>query len=173
MAAPASPAAPDLDVHDLVRRHLAGEDVTSEVTTYVGHDPSLAPVLQLLTRRLAEDTADQQVADIDLDRSNAELEHQRAVIERVRRELDSLTEDVQRLRSTLEDIAGALGACPVCVGAAVDCVLCHGRGGPGWIPPQPAAFAEFVIPAVRAHQFTLRRPAPAGTSPYASSDRKD
>jgi hypothetical protein len=47
-------------------------------------------------------------------------------------------------------IAAALGGCAECWGAEPDCPRCGGLGRPGWIAPDPAAFAIWVSPALRA-----------------------
>jgi hypothetical protein len=44
-------------------------------------------------------------------------------------------------------LAGALGACE-CWGLQTGCELCRGRGGVGWIRPDPVLFEEFVKPAI-------------------------
>lgn len=151
-----------VDARALLQRHLAGEDVSAEVQELVGADATLAPLLEMISHaRGAEERRDEAGADdsVTADAYAADLRHEREVIDLVRAELSTLTDDVRSLQGTLEDLAGALGACPVCVGARADCVLCHGRGGPGWIPPNPAAFCELVLPALRAHQYARRLPA--------------
>ena len=45
-------------------------------------------------------------------------------------------------------LAAALGACE-CWGEDGGCRDCAGAGAPGWIPPDPELFAEYVVPAVR------------------------
>ena len=65
-------------------------------------------------------------------------------------------EDVAALRAELADLrqandtmAFALGACPYCWGGDLSCRACRGRGRPGYAPPDPALFQEFVVPALR------------------------
>lgn len=45
-------------------------------------------------------------------------------------------------------LAAALGACD-CWGEDPGCPGCGGRGSPGWEPPDPELYAEYVAPAVR------------------------
>jgi hypothetical protein len=45
-------------------------------------------------------------------------------------------------------LAAALGACE-CWGEDPECRDCAGSGAPGWIPPDPELFAEYVGPALR------------------------
>ncbi|HEY3002746.1 MAG TPA: hypothetical protein VGJ44_10395, partial [Kribbellaceae bacterium] len=68
-------------------------------------------------------------------------------------------------------LAGALGAC-ACWGRDPGCPSCAGKGGPGWEGPDPALYAEFVVPAVRrmragpAEPDThLDGPPPSGAAP--------
>ncbi len=44
-------------------------------------------------------------------------------------------------------LASALGACD-CWGLQDDCVVCRGKGAPGWIQPNVELFQVFVGPAV-------------------------
>jgi hypothetical protein len=45
-------------------------------------------------------------------------------------------------------LAAALGACD-CWGEDPGCPTCGGRGTPGWMPPDPELYADYVEPAVR------------------------
>ncbi|TYB51331.1 hypothetical protein FXF51_53670 [Nonomuraea sp. PA05] len=45
-------------------------------------------------------------------------------------------------------LAAALGACG-CWGEAAGCPDCAGRGSPGWMPPDPELYEQYVAPAVR------------------------
>ena len=54
-------------------------------------------------------------------------------------------------------LATALGACADCLGTEAACSQCKGLGKPGWLTPDPAAFAAWVAPAIAA----MRQPAPA------------
>jgi hypothetical protein len=63
-------------------------------------------------------------------------------------------------------LAAALGACE-CWGEYVDCPVCDGDGGPGWLVPDPRLFARYVHPAVRA---VTGRPAPR-RAPRARKER--
>jgi hypothetical protein len=53
-------------------------------------------------------------------------------------------------------LAAALGACPDCWGTEPTCGQCSGSGRPGWITPDQAAFATWVVPAVRAMSESTR-----------------
>jgi hypothetical protein len=50
------------------------------------------------------------------------------------------------------DLAGALGACRLCLGESLDCPLCAGDGSPGWSVPDPELFEAIVVPALRRLQ---------------------
>ena len=54
-------------------------------------------------------------------------------------------------------VAAALGACE-CWGNDLECPLCCGVGTPGWRPPDPQLYEDYVTPAV------ARRPGTEGTN---------
>jgi hypothetical protein len=58
-------------------------------------------------------------------------------------------------------LAAALGACD-CWGEEAGCPRCGGQGVPGWMPPDPELYGEYVAPAVRR---TSPDPPPAGAGP--------
>jgi hypothetical protein len=63
--------------------------------------------------------------------------------------LRAVGEELRALRSLNDDLAAALGACRLCWGADPDCPRCDGRGGAGWIQPDPDKYRMFVEPAIR------------------------
>jgi hypothetical protein len=72
-------------------------------------------------------------------------------------ETEALRAELADLRQANDTMAAALGACPYCWGGDVGCRVCRGRGRPGYAPPDPALFHQFVVPAlqrVRAEQRT-------------------
>ena len=75
-------------------------------------------------------------------------------------ETAELRAELADLRQANDTMASALGACPYCWGGDVVCRVCRGRGRPGYAPPDPALFHQFVVPAlrrVRAEQSTAGR----------------
>jgi hypothetical protein len=70
---------------------------------------------------------------------------ERAATDNHREELTEYEELVDRNTA----LATALGACD-CWGQHVDCLICHGAGGPGWALPDKRLFGSYVHPAVRA-----------------------
>ncbi len=72
--------------------------------------------------------------------------------------------EVVELRHRNDLLAAALGACHLCWGEDLTCSRCHGRGHPGALRPEGAAFAEWVLPAVR-RAAAARRPAQPPDSP--------
>ena len=62
---------------------------------------------------------------------------------------DSIPVELKQLRSRCDDLASALGACPLCWGKDLECRVCRGRGSPGFSVPERKLFVEFVLPAVR------------------------
>ncbi len=63
---------------------------------------------------------------------------------------------VGALRSVLDTIARALGACPACWGRDPSCAECAGHGAPGFLSPHPDLFRELVLPAARRWQADAR-----------------
>jgi len=64
------------------------------------------------------------------------------------REAQLLDDEVRRLVAIVADLAGALGACPRCVGTDDACHVCAGAGAAGSSEPDRELFAALVAPAV-------------------------
>jgi len=62
---------------------------------------------------------------------------------------ESATAEVVALRSRLDNLAYALGACVSCWGSNGQCHHCRGRGKPGSSVPDKKLFTELVLPAIR------------------------
>jgi hypothetical protein len=65
----------------------------------------------------------------------------------------------EELRRRVEELAAALGACPLCFGDDLLCPTCHGAGEPGARAPDPVAFRRFVVPALDRARAVMRRAA--------------
>ncbi|MBB1492720.1 MULTISPECIES: hypothetical protein [unclassified Paracoccus (in: a-proteobacteria)] len=65
----------------------------------------------------------------------------------------------EEVRRRLEELAAALGACPLCFGEDLLCPTCHGAGEPGARAPDPVAFPRFVVPALDRARAVMRRTA--------------
>lgn len=143
----------------LLQRHLAGEDISGQVAEMVGGDPQLAAVAQMLSERQSALQAEVDAYEHDdagawtEAQGDDESRHEEAL----RAEWDHMSVELERLCTTLDEVAAALGACPRCLGADVDCALCHGRSGPGTLPPDALSFNRIVLPAVRAHSYSRSR----------------
>ncbi|MEJ7599010.1 MAG: hypothetical protein WKG01_13970 [Kofleriaceae bacterium] len=68
--------------------------------------------------------------------------------QRIRATIQEMREELVELHQRNEDLADALGACPVCWGRVRHCEECRGRGRPGWQKPDPQLFDELVAPAI-------------------------
>ena len=64
-------------------------------------------------------------------------------------DLEEMRRELADLREGNDTLAAALGACALCWGGDPDCVVCLGRGSPGYDLPDPALFNELVVPALR------------------------
>lgn len=104
-------------------------------------DPALLDVFEEWTAQSRDiDMTVVREADADGDTYYASVES--AAVERLRRE-------VRELRNVNDNLAAALGACPVCWGADEACVECDGCGTAGSLSPDPALFKALVAPAVK------------------------
>ncbi|MGX9787907.1 hypothetical protein [Mycobacterium sp. MMS18-G62] len=144
-------------ITSLLQRHLAGEDISGQVAEMVGGDPQLAAVAQMLAERQSglESQLDAYEDDGAEEPVVTEARQERA--EELRAQWEHLSVELERLCTTLDEVAAALGACPRCLGADVECALCHGRSGPGTLPPDALSFNRIVLPAVRAHSYSRSR----------------
>ncbi len=124
--------------------------------------PELAPFRQLLQQREAEaPAADSEDNDWDLQSllapgAEPELDDSDQPDQPDRQEM------VDALRSVLDTLARALGACPGCWGRDPSCAECAGQGAPGWFSPHPDLFRELVLPAARRWQADARARSPRG-----------
>jgi hypothetical protein len=151
-------------------------------------NPQAAMVLQLLEQRRAQANTvieQEDVADADGEHDAREThephEPEVSIREQDLRTLQETVEnacaELETLRTRSDAIARAIGACYLCYGEDAQCAECGGRGKPGSLVPEPAAFRQYVLPALRraqavqAHrkQFHGVRPdRPQGPSPHSS-----
>lgn len=137
------------------------------------HDPQKAEILRLLVerRRQQQDGEPQEEAMPSEEETNSEHEtpadETREERSRHARELhdtvNKIYAEVEVLRARSDTLAAALGACYLCFGDDPLCEECGGRGVPGSLAPEPAAFRKYVSPAVRrarAIETGRGRPAP-------------
>ena len=152
-----------------LQKHLAGASLTEALAGLADEDPQLAAITQALALReqQAESAAEEDaLAEAELAASEQAATRFAVLQER----LEEVTADVGRLQDTLETVAAALGACPVCLGADAGCLLCRGRGSPGSLPPDPVAFDQMALPAVRARAFARSRHPEARFHPTPPQD---
>ncbi|MGC5075482.1 hypothetical protein [Agrococcus sp. DT81.2] len=146
------------EMASLLQQHLSGAPAGDTLAQLVGDDPELAAIAQLLSRREQQLEAQLREEELEEERPlDIPLAAEDDRVELLRDQVASFADDVTRIRDTLELVSAALGACPTCLGADDVCALCHGRGVPGSLPPDPVAFDQIVMPAVRAHAFTRSR----------------
>lgn len=96
---------------------------------------------------------------------------------RLRRKIQALLREVERLREVNDALAAALGACPLCWGEDPGCPECEGEGTPGSARPDRELFGQLVAPALRRIKKTARRPGhpipnPSPTESHADSERR-
>jgi hypothetical protein len=135
----------------LLQRHARGDlDNDGVVQELAASDPRLGLLAGLLSRQSVE-TETGTIADLQaqLASANQLADEAGQLAEGLRLEFDGLVQDVGGLRSRLDDLAAALGACPGCWGDDSSCGWCRGRGAPGALPPDPDAFRRLVRPALQ------------------------
>lgn len=114
-------------------------------------DPRMALFMQLLQQRRSAAEPKQDDEDERLAAQQAELARRESA--RHMRELtDTVTKvyaELEVLRKRNDALAAALGACYLCFGSDPLCEKCSGGGSPGSRPPEPAAYREYVLPALR------------------------
>jgi hypothetical protein len=109
--------------------------------------PELAPLRQLLQRPPESGSApdDDEGEEQDWNVAPRLATHRAAGVQGASRS-DEL---VRALRTVIDTLASALGACPACWGTDATCAECGGQGRPGARSPDPALFHALVLPAAR------------------------
>jgi len=102
-------------------------------------DPTMAVLMQMMASG-EEAPAPRPQGGTDPDRA--------ARAQRLRQRIRQMRDELEELHQRNEDLAAAVGACPVCWGRVETCEECEGDGAPGWDRPDPALFDELVAPAV-------------------------
>lgn len=124
-------------------------------------DPTMALVARMIAGRSAESGSDQETkpAEETDELSKQRLQSLSKAVRQLRRNYDSLQIEVEELQLRNDTIAAAVGACYLCWGEYPMCEVCSGQGKPGYLPIHAQAFAEFVLPAIRALKQT-KAPSP-------------
>lgn len=145
----------------LLQQHLAGgASLGDGIAQLAQSDPQLGQIAQLLAQReeqLQKDLARQEQEEQQREEEAGRLEERRERAGALRHLVDEMAADLDTLRTRLDDLAAALGACPGCWGEDPSCRWCRGRGGPGFMPPDPDGFDHLVMPAVRVRASVRRR----------------
>jgi len=139
--------------------------ILSQLNAQAPDNPALAVLGRLLEQRrsLAEAESEKDSADDDVSR-RAEIDQERArCMQDLRDAVEKAYAELEMLRERNDALAAALGACFVCFGNDPGCQECGGRGVPGSRPPEPAAYREFVLPAM--HRVWMMQAGPTGRPP--------
>lgn len=151
---------------ELLQRHTNGElDRSAVVDELAAADPRFGMLARLLAGTSDRPgTTDSAVEDGEiearLDAAMGVAEDARRLADAVRVQFDEVVEEIGGLRSRLDDLAAALGACPGCWGEDPVCGWCRGRGAPGAMTPDANAFDRLVMPAVQIKVGMRRRGRP-------------
>jgi hypothetical protein len=150
---------------EVVQRQLTGSDLSLSDTVgqLAESDPQLGLLAQILTQRetqLHEEVERREFDELQRAEDARRLDELREQADSLRRHLQDMEAELEIVRSTLDDLADALGACPSCWGQFPECRWCRGLGRPGFMPPNPEGFNRLVMPAVRvqAHMRRHRHP---------------
>ena len=136
----------------LLQRNARGElDRDGIVRELATTHHRLGLLAGLLARQPLETDADGVMVELQAQLANANQMADEAgrLAEGIRLEFDGLVHEVDDLRTRLDELAAALGACPGCWGEDSSCGWCRGRGAPGALLPDPDAFTRFVRPALQ------------------------
>lgn len=146
----------------------------SQLGGQAANDPRMAALSWLLSQHrpgpeIEGEAEESDEVKVEAARARAEVRAERARRIRQLRALVKRTwAELEALRERNDTLAAALGACHLCFGTDPLCPRCGGRGVPGSRAPDPAAYREYVVPAiqrVRAIAEALARqgtPAPEG-----------
>ncbi|GGL77688.1 hypothetical protein GCM10010840_14500 [Deinococcus aerolatus] len=158
----------------LRQQAAGGGSLEGTLAGMAGGDPALGLLSQMLAHREQTLTHDLETQQQEEERLAAlarageearqleelrQLEEERrqaqrrARLERLRLRLEGLQAELAARQALLDDLALALGACPACWGEDPGCRLCRGRGQPGFVRPEAAAFRRLVAPALEAASF--------------------
>lgn len=140
-------------------------------------DPRMNVITKILARRQMEaqekapsfEEDEDGVIDGEAVESSQQSIERRQWSERLRRMATAMYGELEQLRERNDTLAAALGACYLCWGDDVLCEVCHGRGRPGALFPDPELFAQYVAPAMRQAQRQPRNEhrLPRNTDPAA------
>lgn len=126
-----------------------------------GDNPQAAQILQLLKQRRQEQNSESLEDEVELPSEGETYSEYDTLAENVPRggteaqnqemedTVNSVYAELETLRTRNNALAAALGACYICFGDDPFCKKCGGRGVPGSLPPKPAAFRKYVLPAFR------------------------
>ncbi|MGH3937954.1 MAG: hypothetical protein ACRDTG_04850 [Pseudonocardiaceae bacterium] len=146
----------------LLQQQLTGGlSLGESVEQLAQSDPKLGQIAQLLAQREEhlqkeldrQELEEQQLQDVQ------RMDDRRERAAALRRHVEEMAAEMEALLARLDEVAGALGACPSCWGEQSACRWCRGRGRPGFMPPDPDGFDHLVMPAVRVHAYLRRRDA--------------
>ena len=164
-------------VEQLLAAQSGGEEARAGMMSLLTEheDPRVRLISQILSQRQAEAAQEQEEADEE-PAPAAASEHLRTEL-RLRRKIQALLREIERLRETNDALAAALGACPLCWGDDPDCLECEGQGDPGSARPDRELFGRLVAPALQRFKTTARRsggliPNPSPTDFQADSERR-
>ncbi|GGO30514.1 hypothetical protein [Deinococcus humi] len=160
----------------LRQQAAGGGGLEGALAGMAGDDPALGLLSQMLAQREQTLTQDLETQQREEERLAAlarageearqldelrQLEEERRQtqrrvrLERLRLRLEELEDELAGCHALLDGLALALGACPSCWGEDPGCRLCRGRGQPGFVRPEAAAFRRLVAPALEAASFPI------------------
>jgi hypothetical protein len=120
----------------MLSEHLAQQEASRR---------SAAPVIDVA----GEVTPDSPPPDDGAGREQAASDAATSAILELKSQAEAMFEELQVLRERNEELAWALGACPLCWGKDATCRSCRGRGRPGFCFPDSRGFLAYVLPAAR------------------------
>jgi hypothetical protein len=152
----------DAAMLELLQRQMAGGVNPQELLGgLAGNDPTLGLLAQMLSKREQDlektleaqghwgdseiQTLERETEARRLEQAQLQEAHQ-AQLERLHRQFQNMSNELEDQRAQLDELAMALGACPNCWGKDQTCRLCRGRGQPGFLRVDAQAFTRWIAP---------------------------
>jgi hypothetical protein len=135
--------APSLDASELLAQLSADNPMARMVSEHLAQQAAARATPEVIDVP-AEPVPDEE----EPARQAASTAEHDAVLD-LKNKAEAMFEELEVLRRRNEELAWALGACPLCWGGDAECRSCRGRGRAGFRFPDARAFLAHVVPAAR------------------------
>lgn len=122
-------------------------------------NPQLQAVMTMMQQMKAKRTEETQQASEEEVNWRAKAQSVEVKLRQLYKINKQLAENLTHFQNFQDDMAHALGACPLCWGADNNCKVCRGRGVSGSMDSDPILFEELILPAINRRK-TQRKSTP-------------